>query len=158
MPVSHVRKAWDHVVFIALIFIAVSVIAEIFILRLIEITPEHLQLLEQVDKFAIFVLFVDLIARFALAKDRHNFLKDNALLVVSFIPYLAFFRVFRFMVILKEFGSIAKLLKLAMHSEFLHKYAVKIPLVSGIIENGKTNSPKEHAHKVSENTLVMGDK
>lgn len=82
---------WKAIALISLFVILAALLAELFL----HLSEEQEQLLLTIELIALLILFLDLAIHFYRAKHKKKFLKENWLMVLSFLPFGSIFRIAR---------------------------------------------------------------
>lgn len=106
------EQTWKNLVLVALLVLASIVIVDFVILPQLHLTHEQELIIEIIDIIAVIVLAIDLVRHYIRAPDKKTFLKENAFMILTFIPYFGAFRLLRILVALQP---ISVLIKLMMH-------------------------------------------
>jgi len=113
IPEQH-AKTWKVIVFNATLVIFITLIIELFFRH--SISEESLFWVEVIDIIAVIILGVDLANHYFKAKRKEDFVKENWLLILSFIPYLIFIKTVGILVIIKPaLTGLARLVKIFFH-------------------------------------------
>lgn len=99
MNIDHLIIAYD----VIMAFLAMTIIASLFLQGRSDLTDEQLNLIKQSD-FTVWIIFVvDYIARFILAKDKFSFFKKNIIDLISILPFDMAFQGLRAIRVLRLF-------------------------------------------------------
>lgn len=115
MKLEYFEQTWKNIVVLALIVIFLTVVVDLILVRFFNLDEQTLFIVEVLDYAAIGIMAIDLIYHLYKAKDKKKYLQENSLLLLSFLPYFAIFRIFRFLIVLKDVGFIFKFAKIYMH-------------------------------------------
>ena len=104
------EQTWKNLVIVALIVMVTIVVVDFIILPNLHLTPEEELIIEIIDVIAVIVLAIDLVHHYIRAPNKKTFLKENAFLILSFIPYFGAIRLLRILVALQPLGVFFKLM------------------------------------------------
>jgi len=122
--------AWWQRIALICVFILVATIAiealnfigYAFGVMQLQFSVEFMDLTHTIDLVAILVLFADLLLQISRAEDKVCYVKENWLLILSFVPFGSSLRLLNFLKIIKTRGSVAlKAIKIAGHASHITK-------------------------------------
>ncbi len=116
------KSLWDFLILASIIFIIFALIIEFFF----HPKKETLELIHKIDIIALAILFIDLAYLFYKAKDKKNFIKEEWLLIISFLPFGAIFRFFRFLRATRIFQGAASISSRVLRLLRIEGIALKI--------------------------------
>ena len=151
IPSRHVAK-WK--------LIAEGSLAVIVIVGLFEIThyifqvhfsEDFLIALEIIDYLAIFILAIDLLHHYLKNSDKPKFLKDKLLYILSFLPYLIFYKAAGVLLLIRPlkpiFTGVAKIIKVFSHKEEIKNRVEDVTEKVGKATKTKTKIKRKKKNK-----------
>ena len=109
--VPHIfEQTWKNLVLLCVIIVALIVVVDFLVLPSLHLTEEERHIVEVIDILAVIVIGIDLIRHYIRSTDKKTFLKENAFLILSFIPYFGALQLLRILVALKPISILIKLM------------------------------------------------
>ncbi|MFH1588099.1 MAG: hypothetical protein ABIA76_02040 [Candidatus Diapherotrites archaeon] len=107
------RKAWS-----TLVMISVMVLLLVLVTEFIPVSHEfhhYIEIMHKLEFLALVILFMDLIMMFSIAKNKVEFVEEESLLIISFIPFGRVFYFFESLQLFQRLTEVGGKLKEVIH-------------------------------------------
>ena len=142
MDFKKIYSYWRVLVIISLFTIMITLAIELFM----SLTEQQLNTVHMIDAIAVLILIIDLGYLISRAKNKIKFVLENWLLILSFLPYASFTRVFRYVkVFAGRTERYAKALKVWLESPRLFRFFRSI----GVVISDYKKKLKEFVTKIT---------
>lgn len=121
VELDYFQQTWKNILVLALIVIFLTIVVDLILVRFIHLDEELLHMIELIDYGAIAIMALDVLYHLYKAEDKVKYLTQNPLLILSFLPYLSVFRLFRFLIVLKDVAFIFGFIKIYLHKHHIQE-------------------------------------